>query len=574
MPEKTTPSGIIYNDAALERGSRFRNDGTTLSSQSLGLQYGSGNQLYSGAAMTNTTADFTGDFRSVDSWQRLDLYPVRMRSRQLERGDGMCKAYKRNMINNVLGHKGFHQKFLSATAKIYGDNSDGVPDDFANGLIQTGLEKQGREENLTTRKRLSRRELDALLLSRLIFDGEFILMKRPGFKNDCNFAWQPINADYLDHNLNRLEDGRDQDGVQVAEPGNMTRMGVELDKTDKFPVAHWFLVQRPNETQYNYQEPSRYRYVRVPADQVIHVFVQTEDEEQTRGFPWVFAAMINLWRSGRFQEAALVNATIGASKGMFYKKMYPEGFIANGGDTASLDKTDCGYLVDKVQPGMATELPWGVEPVPVEYKYPDAQIKEFLMAMNMGMALTFGTSYATTTGDLSNANFVSSRLGQLEEREQYMAVQEFMIQKWKLPAAEEELYRGMLSRNIPLPLSKIDKFNKFAFVGRRWPFVQPVDDLNAKLLALDNNLTSISAIIEETTQSSAEDMFKQIAADNDLMSKYKLYRVHNAYQPVDPKNDGSVQPSASSASSGGNERADTPDQQSTGNDDEHDPNIK
>ena len=532
MPERSTPSGIVYDPASLERGSRHRNSGGDLVSidRRAGGDSGGGS-VYGGSAVSNSTSDFLGDWRSVDSWQRFDLWRVRNRSRQLERGNEMCRAFKRNMINNVLGHKGFHQKFLAVTNKIFGDTTDGLPDDYANGLIKVGLEKQGRKENLTTRKRLSRREQDALILSRLIFDGEFIVRKRPNFANDCNFAWQHVNADYLDHNLNRIEPN-----------GNMTRMGVELDAVDKFPVAYWFLAQRPNETQYNYENTSQTRYVRVPASEVTHGFVQTEDEEQTRGWPWIFSAMVNLFRSGKFQEAALVNATIGASKGIFYKKAYPEGFVANGGDIGDLNRTDAGYLVDKVQPGMSTELPWGVEPVPVEYKYPDAALGPFLMSMNMGMALAFGTSYATTTGDLSNANFVSSRLGQLEEREQYMAVQEFLIEAWKKPQAEEELYRGMLSRSIPLPIGRIDKINKFRFVGRRWPFVQPVQDLAAKLTAIDNLLAAPGDVIEETTGESEEEMYQKIAASKTLQAKYKLARVHGVYQFVNPTEDGSVQP--------------------------------
>ena len=532
--------GIIV-DGLAKRAESFRNSGPVLSSESLGFARG-GNSIYSGSVISNTSADFAGDWRSVDSWQRLDLWMVRNRSRQLERGNDMCKAYKRHMINNILGHKGFVRKVQVVSGKQYGDTSDGVSDDDSNAKIAAGLDLQERPENLTTRKRLSSRNLDRLLLSRLIFDGEFILRKRPGFANDCRFAWQPINADYLDHNLNRIEDGRDQNGVQVANSGNMTRMGVELDKVDKFPVAYWFFARRPNDTQYNYNEVAPQVYIRVPAAEVIHVFVQTEDEEQTRGFPWIFSAMINLFRSGKFQEAALINATIGASKGMFYTKEYPQGFEGAPADYTEFAKGDQGYMVDKVQPGMAVELPLGVKPIPVDYRYPDAAMGPFLKAMGLGTSLAFGTSYATTTGDLSEANFVSSRLGQNEEREEYKSLQQFFIESWKEPQAEEQLYRGLLSRTIPLPISKIRKFEQFEFRGRRWEFVQPVDDRKAKSMALDDCTLSVGQIIEETTQEDEEDLYKRIQKSNKLLAKYGLARVHGTYQFIDPRDDGTVQP--------------------------------
>ena len=550
MPEQFIAPGVWYASAPVPLSAdhsgvgaaRFRNisDSENVFS-SRGLDLYNGRSVYSGSTITNTSADFVGDWRSVDSWQRFDLWQVRNRSRQLERGNELCKAYKRHMLNNILGHRGMVMKVRVVTGKIFGDNTEGVVDDAAGALIKAGLEVQGKAENLTTRKKLSRRQLDRVLLSRLIFDGEFIVQKRRGFKNDCNFAWQLINADYLDHNLNRLEDGRDHDGNQVAEPGNMTRMGVELDKTDKFPVAYWFLIQRPNETQYNYNEPARTRYVRVPAADVIHRFVQTEDEEQTRGFPWIFSAMVNLFRQGKFQEAALINATVGASKGMFYKKDYPQGFTEPE-MYREFARDDPGFMVDKIQPGMSVELPVGVTPVPVDYRYPDAAIGPFLKAMGLGMSQAFGTSYATTTGDLSEANFVSSRLGQNEEREEYKSVQQFFIEEWKEPQAEEELYRGMLSRNIPLPLSKLAKFNQFEFRGRRWEFVQPVDDRKAKSMALDDMTLSVGQIIEETTQEDEEDVYKKIQTSNKLLAKYNLARIHPTYQYIDPKNDGTLQP--------------------------------
>src|SRR4029453_18099960 len=67
-----------------------------------------GTSLYSGSDVTNVTSDFLGDWRAADSWMRFDMWRVRNRSRQLERGNPWCIALKRNILNNVLGFKGFH----------------------------------------------------------------------------------------------------------------------------------------------------------------------------------------------------------------------------------------------------------------------------------------------------------------------------------------------------------------------------------------------------------------------------------------------------------------------------------
>jgi capsid protein len=221
----------------------------------------SGTNTYPGSAVTDSSFDFLGDWRSADSWQRFDMWRVRNRSRQLERGNPACIAFKRNMLNNVLGFKGFHYQASVITRKIFGDTTDGEPDDPANKQLVTLYDDFGKPENFTTRKKYSRRDLDRLILSRLIFDGEVILRKVRGFShNDYAFSWQMIDPDYLDQNLNRQADN-----------GNIIKMGVELDKTWKFPVAYWFLQKRPNDWFYNYQDINESRYYRVDASEVLHI---------------------------------------------------------------------------------------------------------------------------------------------------------------------------------------------------------------------------------------------------------------------------------------------------------------
>jgi lambda family phage portal protein len=479
---------------------------------------GSGVSTYSGADVTNTTGDFLGDWRAADSWMRFDIWRVRNRSRQLERGNPWCQSFITSFLNNVIGAKGFRRKVNVVRSPIYGDKTDGDPDEYANQIITATLADMSSAQNFTTRKRLSERDADRLLLARWFFDGEVILRKIKNFPgNDYKFAWQIVDPDYLDQNLNRIE-----------ENGNITKMGVELEKDYKYPVAYWFLHRRPNDFFYNYTDLNQQRYIRVPADEVIHIYQQTLDPEQTRGFPMIFAAAVNLFRLGKYEEAALVNATIGASKMGFFKKTTPDGFE---GSPDELD--DDGCIIDTVSPGSWTELPWNVEPVDWTPTYPEAQFGEFSKSMLRSISAVFGCSYATLTNDLSEANFVSSKIGQNEEQEAYMAAQEFFIEKWKRPDSEERLYRAIISGKLKLPLSKFDKFNKFEFRGRRWKYLQPIQDIQAKQMLLDNCLTTLSDVFEETNQEDFEEMLKRAKRDTELLDKYGLARVHSTYQLVD-----------------------------------------
>lgn len=498
-----------------------------------GDEISSGDGSYSGSSVTPVSQDFLGDWRSADTWMRFDMWRVRARSRQLERGNPWCVAFKRNMLNNVLGYKGFLFKSEVVTDTDYGDSTDGQPDAVANTVLENYYAQQGAVDCMTSRKRLNRAQLDRLILSRLIFDGEIFLRKLPGFDNDCSFTWQTLNSDYLDYNYN-----------DTAPNGNIIVMGVEMDPQYKFPVAYHFNLRRPNDYVYNYwlAPPAKPRE-RVPADQVIHLYLSTEDDEQTRGFPWIFAAMLVLFRMGKYHEAALINAAIGASRGVYYEKEYPEGFT---GDPTELD--DDAVLTLDLPQGSGLELPYGVRAKMADMKYPDQDFAQFNNALLLATSSVFGTSYATSTGDLAQANFVSSRLGQLEEREQYKFIQQYFIDNWKRPGYGEELYRGLVAQTIALPISKYTKLNQGKWTGRRWPFVQPVDDMKGKEMAMNNLITSISDIIEETTQESAEDVFERISKDNELMKEYGLTRIltglasseQKVTEPTPSPDDGSV----------------------------------
>jgi capsid protein len=123
---------------------------------------------------------------------------------------------------------------------------------------------------------------------------------------------------------------------------------------------------------------------------------------------------------------------------------------------------------------------------------------------------------------------VSSRLGQIEEQEHYKSIQQFLIEEVKTLMHEEEVWRLLINRNILLPISKYDKFKGVEFAGRRWKFVQPVDDMRARELQMNNLITSVSDVIAETSQEDTETVFKRIAKDNELMKKYGLVRIATA----------------------------------------------
>jgi lambda family phage portal protein len=464
---------------------------------------------YQGSNVTNTSADFLGDWRSVDSWLRFDIQRMRARSRQIEKGNPWGRSFQISLCNNVLGHAGFIYK-PNVRKDLDDPNSD--LDKGANNIIKSARRLFCHKKNFTTQKMSDEQQVDRLLLTRLAFDGEIIVRHIRRFDNEFGFTNQIINPDYLDHNLNRIEPN-----------GNMIKMGVELEKDWKYPVAYWFLKRRPNDYFYNYNMYHTNLYYRVPAEEITHLFLATEDSEMTRGWPWIFAVAVNLFRLGRFEEAALVNATIGASKMGFFKKTIPDGF---SGSPDELSEEDEGEIIDECSPGQWVELPWNMEPVPFNPQYPDAELDPFTKSMLRSVSAGLGTSYMGLTGDVSDANFSNLRAAEDDENEQWMNLQAMFIKGWKLPEYDQWIYRSLLTQKVALPISKVDLFNNPSLTGRRWGYINPLDDMKANEIALRLRLVSHTELIEKSGRD-RDDVFAKIKRDEDDMKEMEIEPLHD-----------------------------------------------
>ena len=83
---------------------------------------------------------------------------------------------------------------------------------------------------------------------------------------------------------------------------NEIRMGVELDSF-KRPVAYYVLTDHPNDDFF--ATPKQRKHVRVPASEVIHVFMPTRNY-QTRGEPFMAPAISALKMLSGWREASLM----------------------------------------------------------------------------------------------------------------------------------------------------------------------------------------------------------------------------------------------------------------------------
>jgi lambda family phage portal protein len=450
---------------------------------------------YDAGGASRFTLDWIFSGLSANSEIKASLATIRARCREMERNDDVARGFFRLLENNVLGERG-------VTLQMKVKDPLGAMDELANDRIEWAWWRWGRPGVASVCGRLGWREIQGLVIRSLARDGEVLIRKHRGWPGSpYGFALEVLEADYLDESYD-LDMGA----------GGAIRMGVEMDVYGR-PRAYHILGAHPGEPA----SVARGR-VRVPADEVLHLFV-CERPGQVRGVPWLASSIYGLKLLRGYKEAELVAARAGASK---------LGFLERNGEGRPYegDEEEDGQRSMKAESGTITELPAGMKFSSWDPNHPTQAFGDFVKAVTRGVASGLGVSYNSLSSDLEGVNYSSIRAGLLEEREGWKSLQRFLVDNFCEPVFEEWLRSSLALGAIPavngvLPATKFDKFNAPEFRGRRWPWVDPLKDIEAAKAAIGYGLSSRRKVIAE----GGEDIyatFADLQADKDLAEKHGL----------------------------------------------------
>jgi len=135
-----------------------------------------------------------------------------------------------------------------------------------------------------------------------------------------------------------------------------------------------------------------------------------------------------------------------------------------------------------------------------------------------------GAAYNGLAQDLEGVNFSSLRMGAIQERDVWMALQEWLIDTLLRPLFEDwllvSLELGVITTpsGRPLPPERFPLYRPARFVARRWPWVEPLKDMQTAREAYSLRVKSLSQIIREMGQE-PEDVWREIAADPATMER-------------------------------------------------------
>ena len=443
---------------------------------------------------------WTVDSASIDYYLLQELRSLRARSRELCRQNEYALNFQRAMRRNIVGPRGVNVQ--PAVARSNKERDKSACDAFAAAWMDWG---DGCHCDVSGR--LSWLELQNLLVYTAAQDGEFLLRKRPGH-GKYGYALEVIDPARLDD--------RTKWGQVSAHGGNEIRLGVEYN-ADQRPVAYW-LRERVTQRMYSYDGG---RLFRVPADQIIHGYLRNYPD-QSRGIPWMHAALQTGKRLDMYDSAAMSASQAGAmaayaltnKDGLVGDEMYRGDVLAEPADDAS-----DSYVT--MESGMVLDF-GNKNVVPLDPAYPHEMYTDFMKANLRRFASGVGLSYSSLSSDLEGVNYSSIRAGVLDDREEFMGLQTWFVRSVVAPVyhdfAEYAVMSGQVVIGGKVPMRPISDYQKAEFQGRRWSWVDPQKDMNAAETGVELATRSRSSIIREAG-GEPDQVFSEIAEEQAALKK-------------------------------------------------------
>ena len=431
-------------------------------------------RMYAGAKSGRLM--FSAPTGSANTELYSSLATLRARSRALCRDVVYAKRARTVVVNNVIGQgMGIQAQVMNNRKRLM---------DEVNDPIEHAWRQWSLADTCHTGGSLHFGDLERAAMGEVFEAGEVLIRLHRA----------PFGSGRIPLALELIEAERLADDFEIKPPaGARVTLGVEHDDYGR-PVAYYIHRLHPSEMRLT---PGRQldEILRVPAADIIHLKI-TERWPQTRGVPWLHAAITRLNQLGEFEEAAVVAARIGASKVGFFEN--PEGDLS-----ALADGDENGTPSATVEAGEFTSLPPGYKFSSWDPNYPNEVFDPFTRSILRGIAAGVGVSYESLSRDYSQSNYSSSRLALLDDRDTWRSLQQAFIRTFREPLHREWLQAAVLARAVPgVSVEEYalqpQKFEAVRFKPRGWSWVDPTKEVNAYKEAITAGLTTLTDVIAAT----------------------------------------------------------------------------
>ncbi|SPF81926.1 phage portal protein [Pseudoprimorskyibacter insulae] len=363
---------------------------------------------------------------------------------------------------------------------------------WTSALVGKGWQVRARHPNAATARDLNE-AFEALtapqlpvLARALVRDGEAFARIQITAQGDIRV--KPIPAEQIDPTINRdLGNG----GRIVA--------GIEFDADDEITAYH-ILPEAPGTPFAVYGTA-----VRVPAREVLHVFDKLFPG-QVRGLSWLAPVLAKLRDRDDASDALLMLLKVSSLMTGFVRD--PDGSFAGFEGQA-----DGSALNVALEPGAMRILPQGAD---VTFSTPGqglAQAVDFLRAQDREIAAGLGLTFEALTGDLTQTNYSSARVGLLEFRRRAEMLQRSLIEgQFLRPLWRRWIELRFLNGEITATPSEMNDYFAVRFVPPGWQWVDPKNEVEADARAIEAGLKSREEVVAGRGRD-IDDLNEELARD-------------------------------------------------------------
>jgi lambda family phage portal protein len=460
-----------------------------------------GVRMYNAARHSRLTVGFGSSNASADGELASGLAVMRARSRALVRDAAYAKRAKVVVVNNVIGSGvGLQAQVMSTRETLRTDVND---------AIERAWCEWARAENCHTGGTLHFSDLERMAIGQVFEAGEVFIRKHYTRFGDSQVPFA----------LEVIEPERMADNLQTSPASSISgifRLGVECDAYYR-PVAYWIRERHPGEQWLGFRGTDRVE--RVPADQIIHLRI-VDRWPQTRGEPWLHAAIRKLNDMDGYSEAEIVAARGAAS--------YMAAIESPEGESPLAETQTDGSKELIFEPGQVLQLANGEKVVFHSPNRPNPAMDPFMRMMLREVAAGVGVSYESLSRDYAQSNYSSSRLAVIDDRDLWRTLQLWFIRSFREVIHGEWLQQAVLARAIKeIPLveyvTEPAKFAAARFKPRGWTWIAPEKEVDSRLEAVRGGFTTLGDVIAETGNGDdLEDLLKRRKREVEMIEEAGL----------------------------------------------------
>lgn len=412
---------------------------------------------------------------SVNQLINKDLKNLVTRSRELTINNGYARSAPYKIANSVVGTGILPAVVIQDTVEN-GQIKSVANKDKLQLMVQAAWKEWADELSCDYNGDFNFYGLQYLAMRTIVVSGEVLALRKRVTIDTNKYGFQVLllEGDYIDTSRNTDKDP----------DGGYTMYGIKYDRFSK-RAGYWIFDRHPSEGS----AVSSF----VKMEDIIHVF-DVERTGQNRGVPAASSTILKQRDLDDYEDAELLGKKASACLPIFITNTDPEG-------EGSEEK------IEAIEPGAINYLNPG-ESVSSFAPAPNPGFSEFTKTQHRAIAAGYLMTYEMLTGDLSNVNFSSGRMGWIEFQRQVYNWQYLML----IPKFCDKVFQWFVES---LPVAQNFDRNikvKASWTAPRREMIDPTKETNAKRTAMRSGLQSWSETVRQDGYN-PEDVLREMAED-------------------------------------------------------------